>query len=75
MFPLGPFFSRNITLKTDQAHARSYMERIYNQIVRGDIDPTEIITHHMMRNDASEGYKMFNGKEDDCIKVVLRELG
>ncbi|WP_164669261.1 zinc-dependent alcohol dehydrogenase [Virgibacillus doumboii] len=72
MFPLGPFFSRNITLKTGQAHARSYMDKLYHQIVQGEIDPTEIITHHMILDDAADGYKMFNGKEDDCIKVVLR---
>ncbi|MEQ6377911.1 zinc-dependent alcohol dehydrogenase [Bacillaceae bacterium S4-13-56] len=72
MFPLGAFFSRNITLKTGQAPARAFMEPIYEQIVRGDIDPTNIITHELPLDEAPKGYKMFNGKEDNCIKVVLR---
>ncbi len=72
MFPLGAFFSRNITLKTGQAPARAFMEPIYEQIVRGDIDPTNIITHELPLDEAPMGYKMFNGKEDNCIKVVLR---
>ncbi|MFG6119807.1 zinc-dependent alcohol dehydrogenase [Thalassobacillus sp. B23F22_16] len=72
MFPLGAFFSRNITLKTGQAHARSFMGRLYDQIVAGEIDPTDIITHRLPLDDASHGYKIFNGKKDDCIKVVLR---
>ncbi|MCQ6275869.1 glutathione-dependent formaldehyde dehydrogenase [Bacillus sp. V3B] len=72
MFPLGAFFSRNITLKMGQAHARSYMPTIYEKIVRGEIDPTAIITHKLALEDAAHGYDIFNNKEDDCIKVVLK---
>ncbi|MBH0158641.1 glutathione-dependent formaldehyde dehydrogenase [Fictibacillus sp. 5RED26] len=72
MFPLGPFFSRNITLKMGQAPARGYMETLYDQIVTGKIDPTEIITHKMSLEDAAHGYDIFNKKQDDCIKVILK---
>ncbi|WP_186579539.1 zinc-dependent alcohol dehydrogenase [Aquibacillus kalidii] len=72
MFPLGPFFSRNINIKTGQAHARSFMEPIYNKIVNGEIDPTKIITHEMPLDDAPRGYEMFNKKDDNCIKIVLK---
>ncbi|SEA84919.1 S-(hydroxymethyl)glutathione dehydrogenase / alcohol dehydrogenase [Thalassobacillus cyri] len=72
MFPLGAFFSRNIQLKMGQAHARTYMETLYQQIVNEEIDPTDIITHHLPLDQAAHGYKIFNGKKDDCIKVVLR---
>ncbi|MFC4556875.1 zinc-dependent alcohol dehydrogenase [Virgibacillus kekensis] len=72
MFPLGPFFNRNITLRTGQAHARSYMEPLYEQIVKGEIDPTEIITHRMQLDEAVNGYQKFNAKEDNCIKVILK---
>ncbi len=71
-FPLGAFFSRNINLKMGQAHARSFMEPIYKQIVNGDIDPTKIITHELSLDEAAHGYDIFNKKEDDCIKVVLK---
>lgn len=72
LFPLGAFFSRNINIKTGQAHARSFMEPIYNQIVNGEIDPTKIITHRLPLNQASHGYNIFNKKEDNCIKVILK---
>ena len=72
MFPLGPFFTRNIALKMGQAHARSYMPVIYEKIVKGELDPTEIITHTMPLEQASEGYQLFNDKKDDCIKVVFK---
>lgn len=72
MFPLGNFFERNITLKMGQAPVIHYMPRIYEMITGGEIDPTDIITHKLPLERASEAYKMFNDKEDDCIKVVLK---
>ncbi|SET72382.1 S-(hydroxymethyl)glutathione dehydrogenase / alcohol dehydrogenase [Salinibacillus kushneri] len=72
MFPLGPFFSRNVTLKTGQSHARTYMPELYKQIVNEEIDPTEIITHNLPLEQAAHGYNIFNGKDDNCIKVVLK---
>ncbi|MDL4842713.1 zinc-dependent alcohol dehydrogenase [Aquibacillus rhizosphaerae] len=72
MFPLGPFFSRNINIKMGQAHARSFMEPLYQQIIDGEIDPRKIITHKMPLDEAAHGYDIFNKKEDNCIKVILR---
>jgi len=72
MFPLGPFFARNITLKMGQAPARSYMKTLYDQIVKGEIDPTTIITHEIALEDAAYGYDIFNDKKDECIKVILK---
>ena len=72
LFPLGAFFSRNIQIKMGQAHARSYMKPLYEKIVRNEIDPKTILTHELPLNKAAEGYKKFNNREDDCIKVILR---
>ncbi|WP_042223650.1 zinc-dependent alcohol dehydrogenase [Oceanobacillus manasiensis] len=72
MFPLGPFFTRNITLKMGQAPARSYMQELYRQITTNEIDPTDIITHKLPLDDAATGYKLFQNKEEDCIKVILK---
>ena len=72
MFPLGPFFARNITLKMGQAPARSYMKTIYDQIVNGEVDPTTIITHKLSLDDAAYGYDIFNERQDGCIKVILK---
>lgn len=72
MFPLGPFFSRNVTLKMGQAHARSYMPKMYEQIIKEEIDPAQIITHTLPLEKASHGYDIFNNKQDNCIKVVLK---
>ncbi|WP_332632755.1 zinc-dependent alcohol dehydrogenase [Halalkalibacter flavus] len=71
-FPLGPFFSRNITIKMGQAPVIPIMPTLYDQIVNNEYDPREIITHVANLDDANEAYKMFNNHDDDCIKVVLK---
>jgi S-(hydroxymethyl)glutathione dehydrogenase / alcohol dehydrogenase len=72
MFPLGAFFSRNITLKMGQAPVIPFMPMLYEKIVNKEFDPKDIITHKIKLEEASHGYKIFNGHEDDCIKVVLK---
>jgi S-(hydroxymethyl)glutathione dehydrogenase / alcohol dehydrogenase len=72
LFPLGAFFTRNITLKMGQAPVIPIMPKLYDMIVDKKFDPKEIITHKMSLEEASKGYQMFNNHEDDCIKVVLK---
>ncbi|WP_100013348.1 zinc-dependent alcohol dehydrogenase [Lentibacillus sediminis] len=72
MFPLGPFFSRNITLRMGQAPARGYMPKLYDMVVNNEIDPTSIITHKLSLDEAEHGYDIFNKREDNCIKVILK---
>ncbi|OMP68392.1 zinc-dependent alcohol dehydrogenase [Domibacillus epiphyticus] len=72
MFPLGSFFERNITLKMGQAPVIHYMPELFNKITAGEFDPTEIVTHKVPLDQASEAYKTFNDHEDECIKFVLK---
>jgi S-(hydroxymethyl)glutathione dehydrogenase/alcohol dehydrogenase len=71
-FPLGAFFARNITLKMGQAPALHYMPELYKKIVNGEFDPKAIITHRLPLDEASHGYHLFNNREDNCIKVILK---
>lgn len=72
MFPLGNIFERNITLKMGQAPVIHYMPMLFDKIANKEFDPTEIITHRVPLDQASEAYKTFNDHEDECIKVVLK---
>ncbi|WP_217596748.1 zinc-dependent alcohol dehydrogenase [Cohnella sp. GbtcB17] len=72
MFPLGHMFERNLTVKMGQAPAIHYMPKLLDMIVNGEFDPTEIVTHRIPLDQASDAYKIFNEKEDGCIKVVLK---
>jgi S-(hydroxymethyl)glutathione dehydrogenase / alcohol dehydrogenase len=72
MFPLGPFFARNVNIRMGQAPARHLMPEIYELITKKEINPTSIITHTLPLEQASVGYEKFNNHEDDCIKVILK---
>jgi S-(hydroxymethyl)glutathione dehydrogenase/alcohol dehydrogenase len=71
-FPLGDFFSRNITLKMGQCPAHTYVQPIMDLIKQGKFDPTDIITHVLPLEQAEHGYEIFDEKKDGCIKVVLK---
>ncbi|MPQ33932.1 glutathione-dependent formaldehyde dehydrogenase [Clostridium estertheticum] len=72
MFPLGDFFSRNITLKMGQCPAQSYVDRILKLIKEGKFDATDIITHVLPLNQGKHAYDIFDEKQDNCIKVILK---
>lgn len=71
-FPFGDLFSRNITLKMGQAPVIHYMADLYRQIKAGIFDPTDIISHRLKLDDAEHGYRIFNKKEDQAIKIILK---
>jgi threonine dehydrogenase-like Zn-dependent dehydrogenase len=70
-FPLGSIMNRSLTIKSGQCHVHRYMKPLLGHIMKGDIDPSFVITHRMQLEDAAVGYDIFNHKEDDCLKVVL----
>ena len=72
LFPLGDFFSRNITLKMGQCPAHSYVDPILNLIKEGKFDTTDIITHKLSLEKGKYAYDIFDSKKDDCIKVILK---
>ena len=70
-FPLGAAFGKGLTFRMGQTHMMKYMKKLLDHIERGDIDPSEIITHRLSLEDAPNGYDTFLKKDDRCIKVVL----
>ncbi|MDF2821222.1 MAG: theronine dehydrogenase-like Zn-dependent dehydrogenase [Clostridiales bacterium] len=71
-FPLGDFFARNITLKMGQCPAQSYVNRIMTLIKTGKFDATDIITHKLTLDKGEHAYEIFDKKQDNCIKVILK---
>ncbi|UOR13541.1 alcohol dehydrogenase catalytic domain-containing protein [Halobacillus amylolyticus] len=71
-FPIGDFFSRNVSLKMGQAPVIHLMPKLYDMIENNEFDPTDIITHRMSLDDAPKGYDIFDKKEDGNIKVILK---
>lgn len=72
MFPLGDFFGKNITIKMGQCPVQAYVDPILQMIKENRIDPTDIITHKLPLNQGTHAYEIFDKKEDNCIKVILK---
>jgi threonine dehydrogenase-like Zn-dependent dehydrogenase len=69
---MNAVMNRSLTIRTGQCHVHRYMLPLLERIQNGDIDPTFLITHHMPLDEAARGYEIFNNKEQNCEKVVLK---
>ena len=70
--PMGAAMNKGLTFKMGQTHMKRYMQPLLDRILKGEIDPTRVITHQLGIDDAPWGYRTFRDKEDECIKVVLK---
>ncbi|MGC4846468.1 zinc-dependent alcohol dehydrogenase [Micromonospora sp. DT15] len=71
-FPMGAFMNRSLIMRTGQCHVQRYTRPLLERIQRGQIDPSFIVSHRMPLRDAPKGYKIFQKKQDDCTKVLLK---
>ncbi|HWR50240.1 MAG TPA: zinc-dependent alcohol dehydrogenase [Bryobacteraceae bacterium] len=71
-FPFGSVMNRSLTIRTGQCHVHKYMRPLLERIRKGEIDPSFVITHRMNLNDVSSGFSMFNNKQNDCVKIVMK---
>lgn len=71
-FLFGDVFEKGLTIKAGQTHVQRYMPELLECIGEGKLSPEIIISHRLPLEQAAEGYRMFDRKEDNCRKVVLR---
>jgi threonine dehydrogenase-like Zn-dependent dehydrogenase len=69
--PMGSAINRGLTFHMAQTPVQRYLPSLMERIVKGEIDPSFVITHHAKLEDGPELYKTFRDKKDGCIKVVL----
>lgn len=70
-FPLGKIFDKGLRMWFGQAPVHNYIDELMDLIVDGRIRTDDIITHKLPLAEAPHAYKIFNKKEEDCVKVVL----
>lgn len=70
-FPVGQIFDKGIHLSFGQAPVQAYIDELLDWVKEGRIRLDDIITHRLPLDQAPQAYKIFNNKEDDCVKVVL----
>jgi threonine dehydrogenase-like Zn-dependent dehydrogenase len=71
-FLFGDAFDKGLTFKMGQTHVHVLLPHLLEQILAEKLKPEVIISHRLPLNDAAEGYRIFNEKEDGCRKVILR---
>ncbi|WP_313189822.1 zinc-dependent alcohol dehydrogenase [Sphingobacterium sp.] len=71
-FPLYRIFDKGITIKQGQAPVLNYIDKLINLVSENKVVLDDIITHTLPLTEAEHGYRIFNEKEDDCVKVVLK---
>ncbi|MFP3714254.1 alcohol dehydrogenase catalytic domain-containing protein [Puerhibacterium sp. TATVAM-FAB25] len=71
--PLLQLFDKQLTLRMGQANVRRWSDEIL-PLVTDPADPLGVLdlrTHRLPLEQAPEAYRMFQHKDDGCIKVVL----
>ncbi|OPG16106.1 zinc-dependent alcohol dehydrogenase [Ferroacidibacillus organovorans] len=71
-FPLGDLFARGVTLKMGQASVIHLLPELFRMIENETLRATDLITHRLPLSEAPHAYRVFDQKEEDCIKVVLK---
>jgi S-(hydroxymethyl)glutathione dehydrogenase/alcohol dehydrogenase len=71
-FPLGQIFDKGVFLGSGQAPAQKHIDKLIEHLERKEIQLDDIISHRLPLAEGPHGYKIFNEKKDDCVKVVLK---
>jgi threonine dehydrogenase-like Zn-dependent dehydrogenase len=71
LVPMGTAMNKGLTIRAGQCHVRRHTQRLLELIQDGRLDPSAIITHRLPLEAAPEGYRLFAGKRDGCVKCVL----
>ena len=71
-FPLHQWFDKGLKIKGGQAPVHNYIDHLIDLVQTGKVTLNDIITHNVPLSEASKMYDIFNNKEDNCVKVVLK---
>jgi S-(hydroxymethyl)glutathione dehydrogenase/alcohol dehydrogenase len=71
-FPMHRIFDKGLTIKQGQAPVLNYIDHLIDLVKEEKVILDDIITHTLPLEDAAHGYKIFQEKEEDCVKVVLK---
>ncbi len=71
LVPIGTAMNKGITLRMNQCNVKRYMPHLLDLVRRGQLDGRGLITHRFPLERAAEAYRVFDRKEDGCVKPVL----
>jgi len=71
LVPIGNVVNKGLTIRANQASVKRLLPRLIKHVQDGVLDPKALITHRIPLEYVSDGYRIFSGKLDNCIKPVL----
>jgi len=71
-FPLYRMFDKGLTIKQGQAPVLNYIDHLIDLVKEEKVVLDDIITHNLPLSEVTHAYKIFDEKEDDCVKVILK---
>jgi threonine dehydrogenase-like Zn-dependent dehydrogenase len=69
--PIGAAMNKALTLRMGQQFGQKYIPKLFEHILRGELDPSYLLTHRLSLEDGPRGYRLFKCKEDACIRAVF----
>ncbi|AHX15195.1 aldehyde dehydrogenase [Dyella jiangningensis] len=71
-FDMGQFFTKGQRMGTGQCNVKAYNRRLCRLIEAGKAKPSIIVSHELPLEEAADGYRHFDAREDGWTKVVLK---
>jgi threonine dehydrogenase-like Zn-dependent dehydrogenase len=71
--PMMDLFDKGLTLRMGQCHVKQWTDELFDIVSQEEdvLGLETLATHRVGLEEAPEMYKVFQGKEDGCFKVVL----
>jgi S-(hydroxymethyl)glutathione dehydrogenase/alcohol dehydrogenase len=71
-FPVHRIFDKGLIMQFGQAPVHRYIDELIGLVESRKVVLNDIHTHSFPLSNVSEAYKIFNKKEDNCVKVILK---
>jgi threonine dehydrogenase-like Zn-dependent dehydrogenase len=71
-FPLGQIFDKGLKMRFGQSTPQRDIDELLGWVQQRKVRLDDIITHRLPLEKAPHGYGIFNKKQDNCVKVVLK---
>lgn len=70
-FPMGAIVNKGLTVRSGQQHGQRYVQRLFDHIESGAMDPSHLLTHPMPLEQGPRGYDLFKNKKEGCVRAVF----
>ncbi len=70
-FPMGAAFFKGLTFRIGTCSVQDTWPALVPLIRQGRLHPERVVTHTMPLSDGTEAYRLFDGRKDGALKMVM----